>query len=181
MQAECVQCASSEMLDWKMILAIISAVSALTATIIGPIVAYKIAVRQIHVSTDATERKEWLNSFRDDLAHFITKAIRVRLYLEGRHNLKEMAALTESDLEHFNVLFQKLVLRLDPIVPTHLENLNLLHQVHANTSDTSTSTYVEFSNLIRRLTDQSRQLIHVELDDIRGIESERIITNYKPK
>ena len=55
-------------------ISIIAAGTALLAVIIGPIVSFKIAKRQISASTVTTSRQRWINDLRDAIADFNAKA-----------------------------------------------------------------------------------------------------------
>lgn len=55
-------------------IAIISAITALVAVIVGPIISWNIAKRQISASTVTTSRKQWINALRDAIADFSAKA-----------------------------------------------------------------------------------------------------------
>jgi hypothetical protein len=52
---------------------VISTATALVAVIIGPIVSWKIAKKQIRATTVTASRQQWINNFRDTLADFLAK------------------------------------------------------------------------------------------------------------
>jgi len=55
-------------------ISIIAAFTALVAVIVGPIVSFKIAKRQISASTVTISRQHWINDLRDAIADFNAKA-----------------------------------------------------------------------------------------------------------
>ena len=55
-------------------ISVLSALTALVAVIVGPIVSFKIAKRQISASTVTTSRQRWINDLRDAIADFNAKA-----------------------------------------------------------------------------------------------------------
>jgi hypothetical protein len=51
-----------------------SLIIALVAVIVGPIISWKIAKRQISASTVTTSRQQWINTLRDAISDFSAKA-----------------------------------------------------------------------------------------------------------
>jgi ABC-type transport system involved in cytochrome bd biosynthesis fused ATPase/permease subunit len=50
----------------------ISAITALVAVIVSPIISIYIAKRQVHASVVSANRQKWIDSLRDQLADLIT-------------------------------------------------------------------------------------------------------------
>lgn len=165
--------------DWTLILAVISALTALVSTIVGPLVAFMIATRSANLAAHVAERKEWVQQFREDVANYLTTAIRVRGYEET-----QALGLLEGDLlgsavanmMAFTSLFYKIVLRLDITNTSHLEILNSLHSLDAASRERPPATSdTDLRNLRQVVVNQCRELIMIELDEISGKESSRTI------
>ena len=58
--------------DMKNILSLVAALTALAAVIIGPYVSLRIAKRQIKATVVSPKRQEWIDTFRGNIAEFLT-------------------------------------------------------------------------------------------------------------
>jgi hypothetical protein len=64
-------------------ISVISAVTALIASILGPIVTLTVARRQFNANVLSSNRQKWIESFRDRLAEFIALMTSVSILKAG--------------------------------------------------------------------------------------------------
>jgi hypothetical protein len=108
-------------------ISLISACTALTASLLGPLVALTVAKRQIHASVVSTNRQKWIDGFRDLMSGFTGQAVvglhvRDSIMRDGRIDLGENQALM-ARFESLVATATKIHLMIDPTDPTHQELL----------------------------------------------------------
>jgi hypothetical protein len=109
-----------------LILSIISACTALVASIVGPIVTLKVARRQFNANVLSTNRQKWIETLRDMVAELISllvSALVIRSawkskWDKGRGPLREDAALLHK-LERIVLAESKIRLLLNPTDVDH--------------------------------------------------------------
>lgn len=109
-----------------LVLSFISACTALTASIVGPIVTLKVARRQFNANVLSTNRQKWIEALRDmvaELISLIVSALVIRSawkskWDKGRGPLREDKALLVK-LERIVLVESKIRLLLNPIEADH--------------------------------------------------------------
>lgn len=107
--------------------AAISALVALVSTVVGPAVAYRIAVRQIRASTVSTNRQNWIDSLRDDICELL---VHMKLLVMVRDPRTKDLKLDYGDTVAFVStplrLRNRIALRLNPREDAHNELLRIV-------------------------------------------------------
>jgi len=75
--------------DYALVIAGISAVTALVAVIVGPMVSLNIAKRQLNASVLSVNRQEWINTLRDQISELVAQTIILRREREVEQYPKE--------------------------------------------------------------------------------------------
>src|SRR6266853_2088621 len=79
------------------IAAVISALTALVALIVGPLLSLYVAKRQIAASVISNERKEWIGSLRHNIANFLATISSVLTQHAWIHSLERSWLKTKAD------------------------------------------------------------------------------------
>lgn len=109
-------------------ISMVSACTALVASIAGPIVTLAVARKQFSASVLSANRQKWVESFRDLLAELVSQIVAVVFVKKGHHESWDMdveAASTNPDvlkrIERLALLFWKIRLLLNPNKQPHQE------------------------------------------------------------
>lgn len=97
--------------------ALLSAITALVAVAVSPIVSIYIARRQIRASVVSTNRQKWIDQLRDQLAELVT-SIKFLNLQRSLHHLSEAEWVERFQRTHF--LENKISLLLNPKEPDHV-------------------------------------------------------------
>ncbi len=109
-----------------LVISLISASTALVASVLGPIVSLRVARRQFNATVLSTNRQKWIETLRDMLAELISLMVSA-LYIrsawkskwdKGRGPLREDAALLDK-LERIVLAESKIRLLLNPTEVDH--------------------------------------------------------------
>jgi hypothetical protein len=161
---EFIQSSESLSISFSTIVAVISAIAALLATFIGPFTAFKVAKMQITRAAATAERKEWIDSFRNDVAKFTADAhslshqIHLKIFKDNFSALFLMMADVKA-------LHGRIKMRLDINQASHKEVYDLLDVIIRllwKCLDFSTSPD-ELLDPLNNLEDKARKLILAEV------------------
>lgn len=135
--------------------AAISALGAIVGVVIGSIVSFLIARQQFRATVISANRHQWINTLRDSIADFQTKAkIAVT---EARLALHEATSIAADDKGHYEALktmhflVNKMALLLNPNEPDHLQLISLLKELNdlcVNGDPTNQVTYDKLQDSI---------------------------------
>lgn len=106
----------------------VSALTALTASILGPVVTLTVARRQFNANVLSANRQRWLETVRDTLAEFASQVVGVVVIKTGRegkwkdgfHAASEDPEVRQR-LERLVFLFWRIRLLTNPHEPDHVE------------------------------------------------------------
>jgi hypothetical protein len=165
-------------LNWQTVVAVISALTALASAFIGPRAAYRTAINQTKLAAVATEHKEWLQEFRNDVAAVIAKA----QYLRVAFDLQSEGKVRRDDLIlAVAEITERLLLRLDPSVASQLEIMNLLRKLQYIAGCPKSVDRRTAENTALRVEEAARQVILTEIEILRGEESKWIVRKFREK
>ena len=103
--------------------ALVSALTALAAVVFAPLISLHIARKQISAQVVSSNRQQWINALRDDLATFITEIRHVAAaYAANAITNKEAIARYEA----MTVCEERVKLRLNPAEAEHNELVRLM-------------------------------------------------------
>jgi hypothetical protein len=167
-----------EILDWlKENVAIVSAVTALVAVIIGPLVSYLIAKKQIIGNVIASNRIKWIEGLREDIAEFVALFSEHIYEIGGFHLLKDEDSRNEK-LESLAEIVRKVStkrflirIKLNPDEEDHGELLKILEE----TTESSwaymddKSKKVDMSRLSSKIAKISRKITKAEWERAKRI------------
>jgi hypothetical protein len=107
-------------------ISLVSACTALVASILGPVVALLIAKRQINANVVSSNRQKWIESLRDLIAEFVSQLVTVLVVKSGwRGNWDRGLPAIQSDraylekLERMVLVQSKIRLLLNPNEADH--------------------------------------------------------------
>ena len=105
----------------------ISALTALTAVFLGPLLAWVVTRRQISASARSQSRQAWIDRLRDDLAEYTTElaTVAVRARFDTIQDAAEFQALTQ----RAQLLRTRIQLLLNPGEISHQELLNTVERM----------------------------------------------------
>ena len=109
---------------------IIAACTALAAVIVGPIVSFKIAKRQISASTVTISRQHWINDLRDAIADFNAKASMI--YSLARNHYADEHSIPR--IEELVQLNYKIELLINPNEEDHAKIVKIVDHITASLS-----------------------------------------------
>ncbi len=130
---------------------IIAACTALAAVIVGPIVSFKIAKRQISASTVTISRQRWINDLRDAIADFNAKASMI--YSLARNNYADEHSIPR--IEEMVQLNYKIELLINPNEEDHAR----LAQLVTNIASSLRLAKVKKANIDTNLDEKQGELI----------------------
>lgn len=108
-------------------LPVISATTALLAVVVGPWIAYKVAILQIRSTVISTNRQAWIDSLREDVAEFANIVCVIGYH--GQMTSVEDGHARIARIERASYYYQKICLRLNPMESSHLEFSRLLESL----------------------------------------------------
>jgi hypothetical protein len=133
-------------------ISLISAITALTAIIIGPLVSWKIAKRQISASTITTSRQQWINNLRETISDFLAKANTV-YGLAKNHYANEQSILRIEQLAQLNY---KIHLLINPNEEDHSKLARLVDYISSSLNKLAKTEDID---LIHEVGDKQEELI----------------------
>jgi hypothetical protein len=134
----------------------LSMLVALAAVIVGPIVTFKVAKRQIV----SPIRQKWIDELREILSEFLSECRKAIILYEGTGLLNA----ENMDNELFRKLLyleQKLVLMLNPHEADHIELTNIVKDITDNVQH-GVDNFIEFGEKLAEATDLSQQILKKE-------------------
>lgn len=111
-------------------ISIIAACTALVAVIVGPIVSFRIAKRQISASTVTISRQRWINDLRDAIANFNAKASMI--YGLAKNNYANKDSIPR--IEELVQLNYKIELLINPSEEDHAKIVKIVNHITASLS-----------------------------------------------
>jgi hypothetical protein len=154
--------------DPQMILQLLTAVTAIVAVIIGPLLTRRqirsseeIAHRQVIATVVSTNRQDWINKLRDSLADFLSKEMMARTYNRLHHADDESSNRIQEVLR----LNFKVNLLINPKEPDHASLVESIDKL-TNTIDGSgrpPNEIEEIDKHMKRLRDETVALSQVIL------------------
>ncbi|MBK9494046.1 MAG: hypothetical protein IPO08_05790 [Xanthomonadales bacterium] len=105
----------------------VSALTALAAVFLGPVLAWIVTRRQISASARSQSRQAWIDRLRDDLAEYATElaTVAVRARFDIIKDAAELQALTQ----RAQLLRTRVQLILNPAEASHRELLDALERM----------------------------------------------------
>ncbi|GIK81141.1 MAG: hypothetical protein KJZ73_11740 [Pseudorhodoplanes sp.] len=153
--------------------AVISALTALAAVIIGPVVTYKIAKKQLFANVVSQNRIRWVEALREDIAAFVAAYARhITLFnqyadMSDDHE-KKIAIAKEKDAIDHEVSKRRMILRLklNPEEDSHAELLRLLDEsiLHAEQCAAGDRPTLTIREMARSVVTVSRKILKHEWD-----------------
>jgi hypothetical protein len=141
---------------WQDLVPVISVVTALVAVIIGPLVSWKIANRQITASNVSSKRQVWIDELRKDVAEALALLSRIEELKRPSHDLNREEQLDvfdrrmESELRAIELLM-RIKLRLNPNEQDHNDLLTAFQELFCAAPDPQSGE-----------TDEARQRLQAE-------------------
>ena len=149
-----------------------SALVALVAVIVGPIVTWQIAKRQIHASVISANRQNWINDLRDSVADFMTSA-KVAM-VEGSlaaYRATEFAANEEAHNEAMRsmvTLHNKVTLLINPNESDHVKLINLMDEMIQHCARGGSDDIQRHDELRDAITKASQQILKREWERVKS-------------
>lgn len=149
-------------------ISIVSAVTALIASILGPIVTLTVAKRQFNANVLSSNRQKWIESFRDRLAEFIALMTSVSILKarwssdkEAAKNARETDRSIAEIAERITLAYAQLGLLMKDDDDSHSQLLRLARAALDNLgSEAATGNAME--RQIVELTNLGRSIIRAE-------------------
>lgn len=107
------------------LVSLISAFTALTASVTGPLVTLYVARAQIRASVRSANRQKWIEEFRDTVATFCgqiaaTTQVREKVFKDGRVSISEQSELLHT-FERLIATATKIRLMVNPLDDKHCD------------------------------------------------------------
>jgi hypothetical protein len=113
----------------------LAALVALVSSVLGPLVAYRIARRQIMASTIAVNRQRWIDALREDIVDFV---VHIKIICSAR-DPRAMGVLNYGEplqiMERLLRLRNRIALRLNPNEEDHKKLLNYIDAYQLEVTD----------------------------------------------
>ena len=103
-------------------ISIVSAVTALLAVIVGPIISIYVAKKQVRANTVAVFRQQWIDSLREDLSQFLSL---FEIIASNRSSFEPVSDDTNKDLVACRT---RIALRLNPNEGDHASLVDFLFE-----------------------------------------------------
>ena len=148
--------------------AVVSAVTALVAVIVGPLVSIFVAKNQINASVVSTNRQTWINRLRDELATLVG----IVHHLPSAHangSVSSDAAITEYG--RFVEKFQVIKLLINPKETDHQELIRLIESANKEIIESLNKNQANASELeaaSQRIVAQSQIVLKREWERVKN-------------
>jgi hypothetical protein len=155
--------------EWiAVVAAAASAVVALVSAVVGPLVTYRIATRQIRASTVSANRQRWIDQLRDDVCQVL---VHMQLLVMARDPRTSKARLDFGDTVEFISkplrLRNRIALRLNPREATHDELLRIIDAYQALAVDpTKVFTLKEAATASATLLAKAQEILKSEWERV---------------
>ncbi|MFI4920398.1 MAG: hypothetical protein ACHQAZ_02020 [Gammaproteobacteria bacterium] len=150
---------------------ILSLIVTLISVIVGPLVAFRIAKRQIHASVVSSTRQQWISSLRDLLAEFLTLV----------NHISAVNGIGHTDDGHIEkvqkliLLLHKLRLFLDPAEKINQDLIKKAEEMRSTAFHSTPATSVddamkigilsaEFIVLAQAILKHEKVVVEMEID-----------------
>ena len=148
--------------------AVVSAVTALVAVIVGPLVSVLVAKNQINASVVSSNRQEWINRLRDELATLVG----IVHHLPSAH-ANGSVTTNEAIAEHgkFVEQFQVIKLLINPKETDHQELVRLIELADKKIIDSINKKVAgasEFEAVGQRIVAQSQIVLKREWERVKN-------------
>lgn len=115
------------------LVSLVSAFTALTASITGPLVTLYVARAQIRASVRSANRQKWIEEFRDTIAHLCgqiaaTTQVREKVFKDGRVSISEEAEILR-EFERLIFTSTKVRLMINPLDREHNDLISKVNDV----------------------------------------------------
>ncbi len=114
-------------------ISLISAITALTAVIVGPLVAWKVAKKQIQASVVSENRQKWIDALRENISDFQTKAkiavVEDRLANDPNNESVANAESHDLAMKGMTLVINRVVLLINPNEADHSKLLTRMHEL----------------------------------------------------
>jgi hypothetical protein len=158
------------------LVSIISALTALVASVAGPFVTLYVARTQLRANVRSANRQRWIDEFREQVAHFcsemaIAAQVRDKMVRDGR-------IVIQGEPEYLNAFGRliyttnKIRLMINPLDPEHQELIDLLNGLLAQFRDASADDDLRAQGtaLIEQLIPKSVAIIRREWIRVQRLE-----------
>lgn len=158
------------------VVGLVSAVTALVASITGPLVTLHIGRSQIRASVLAANRQKWIEAFRDAVSAFCSHVAvivhsRERVLREGRLHLAADPEMMRR-FEALVLVFTKIRLLTDPTDPEHRQLLQVMHELlrYLETAGPDADVRHEAEATVTRITDMCLAVLRREWARIKRLD-----------
>lgn len=147
--------------------ALISAVTALTAVLVGPVVTLYVAKKQIKSSVVSANRQEWINRLRNEIASFVQEVKHVPSAYSA-----DAIAVEEAIAKHGAITLKEQVVKLllNPNEKDHQELLALMATASKKALN-AINTKRGLSNVLDEVTDpivlQTQKILKAEWERVK--------------
>jgi len=150
---------------------LLTALSALIAGIIGPLVSMSVARRQIRASVVSKNRERWLETLRDAVAEFIALVTRAALIRERVGVDIEAAATADEEYrttaERLILVRSKILLMTNPLEEPHLELCRSIESLHDALLSKRAVSVAQWLAQLDALVLSGRALLRVEWERVK--------------
>lgn len=155
----------------------ISALTALVAVVVGPIlslylgrkqqaVTLDIAARQISASVVSASRQQWIDRVRDTIAEYMSAVSQLGFQGGISYERKDDALRHEKVM----LLQNRIVLLLDPNEPDHQALIAMMSQVMIRAYEAGPESWRALTNTLREMTVLSQQIFKREWERVKAGE-----------
>lgn len=137
------------------IVSIVAVMVSLVAVIVGPIVSFKVAKRQIV----SPIRQKWIDELREIISEYLSES--KNLIVLGEDGMLNKEVMKEDIFKKLLYLQQKLNLMLNPNEPKHIELLELIESI-TDEIHHGVNNYIEFGGKLRGATEISQKILKEE-------------------
>jgi ABC-type oligopeptide transport system ATPase subunit len=147
--------------------AVVSAVTALVAVIVGPLVSIFVAKNQINASVVSANRQTWINRLRDELATLVG----IVHHLPSAHANETVSTDSAiSEYGRFVEKFQVIKLLINPKEADHQELIRLIESADKKIIESiikKQASASEFETAGKRIVDQSQIVLKREWERVK--------------
>ena len=137
--------ATNQTADNPVSIQIMSLLIAILATFFGPLIQLHIAKRQIRASVLSSNRQQWIDRLREQIANFITIISELNTHAQFKH-LDISMVIQKTREMHF--CHSKITLMLNPEEPDHIKLIELLKSAKTGITKTSEENNIDIPAIV---------------------------------
>jgi hypothetical protein len=155
-------------------IALVSALTALISVIVGPLVSWRVAEKQIRASVVSENRQDWINTLRNNISEFQAKAkiatVEARLASDPNSSFAADPDSHNNAMKALTLLANRIKLLINPTEEDHARLVTCVEELLEFCSDGEPNDVKRHQELQNRITSVGQRILKREWERVKNVE-----------